>query len=424
MSRTWSRSSPQPKLNNTTTALPIPAKPISRDNGNNNNSNNNKCQECGCQCRSCLEENNKAGGNNGIDSLPPDDSTLHLHQEIEDLKGRLGEKEHQIVTMESQILVHANQYPHGEMAALRESLHSSADRYERLLENYRKLQKVNQGLEDKLLRIADKFEAEKISLTASVAELTSKLASAETQVVSLQAEAEQYKADCSLAIRSLQCRPASQFVSQRIESFPTDVQERVQAYLNYRKPAEANGKTSSNGAGKLIRVPVPTFPPTAVLYSLNKSDDDEQELWRSEGQQGNGSSADSSSSSFISAAIVAKILEEREKERAMLNGGGGGLHQDMSTQTGETAAMALKSSASAAEFYIDMDDQQHQHHQQQQQQTRSRTTRSPYNGSRSSGGSMMYHASANSFQSRPPSSSSSSSVRPRSTPMVNETIII
>ncbi len=88
----------------------------------------------------------------------------------------------------------------------------------RLLENYRKLQKVNQGLEDKLLRIADKFEAEKISLTASVAELTSKLASAETQVVSLQAEAEQYKADCSLAIRSLQCRPASQFVSQRIES--------------------------------------------------------------------------------------------------------------------------------------------------------------------------------------------------------------
>ncbi|KAH9401152.1 Golgi organization [Tyrophagus putrescentiae] len=376
MSRTWSRSSPQPKLNNTTTASPIPAKPISRDNGNNNNSNNNKCQqkmakqgnhfsmitlfstpprrsssfrratyrilprnveeekeveekeeeeeeECGCQCRSCLEENNKAGGgNNGIDSLPPDDSTLHLHQEIEDLKGRLGEKEHQIVTMESQILVHANQYPHGEMAALRESLHSSADRYERLLENYRKLQKVNQGLEDKLLRIADKFEAEKISLTASVAELTSKLASAETQVVSLQAEAEQYKADCSLAIRSLQCRPASQFVSQRIESFPTDVQERVQAYLNYRKPAEANGKTSSNGAGKLIRVPVPTFPPTAVLYSLNKSDDDEQELWRSEGQQGNGSSADSSSSSsFISAAIVAKILEEREKERAMLNGG-------------------------------------------------------------------------------------------------------
>ena len=314
----------------------------------------------------------------------------------------------------------------------------------RLLENYRKLQKVNQGLEDKLLRIADKFEAEKISLTASVAELTSKLASAETQVVSLQAEAEQYKADCSLAIRSLQCRPASQFVSQRIESvssissevlqfpteslqlfyfqFPTDVQERVQAYLNYRKPAEANGKTSSNGAGKLIRVPVPTFPPTAVLYSLNKSDDDEQELWRSEGQQGNGSSADSSSSSssFISAAIVAKILEEREKERAMLNGGG--LHQDMSTQTGETAATALKSSASAAEFYIDMDDQQHQHHQQQQQ-TRSRTTRSPYNGSRSSGGSMMF-ASANSFQSRPPSSSSSSSVRPRSTPMVNETIII
>lgn len=75
-------------------------------------------QECGCQCESCSVDLNNL-------------TDIHLHQEIEDLKGRLGEKEHQIVTMESQILVHANQYPHGEMAALRESLHSSADRYER-----------------------------------------------------------------------------------------------------------------------------------------------------------------------------------------------------------------------------------------------------------------------------------------------------
>lgn len=125
----------------------------------------------------------------------------------------------------------------------------------RLLENYRKLQKVNQGLEDKLLRIADKFEAEKISLTASVAELTSKLASAETQVVSLQAEAEQYKADCSLAIRSLQCRPASQFVSQRIESvssissevlqFPTESLQRGSIFSFQLTSKSASRRTST-----------------------------------------------------------------------------------------------------------------------------------------------------------------------------------
>ena len=73
-------------------------------------------QECGCNCDSCVDTNG-----------------VHLHQEIEDLKQRLNEKEHQIVTMESQIMMHANQYPHGEMQALRESLYSWQDKYERYI---------------------------------------------------------------------------------------------------------------------------------------------------------------------------------------------------------------------------------------------------------------------------------------------------
>lgn len=119
--------------------------------------------------------------------------------------------------MESQILLHANQYPHGEMQALRENLYTCQDKYERLLESYRKLQKVNQGLEDKLLRIADKFENEKITLTHTVADLTGKLTEAQSSITCLQQEAEQYKNDCNLAIRMLQCKP-SQFVSQKLES--------------------------------------------------------------------------------------------------------------------------------------------------------------------------------------------------------------
>ena len=71
-------------------------------------------QECGCHCESCVDINN-----------------IHLHQEIEDLKHRLSEKEHQIVTMESQILMHAKQYPNGEMQAMRDSLYFCQDKYER-----------------------------------------------------------------------------------------------------------------------------------------------------------------------------------------------------------------------------------------------------------------------------------------------------
>lgn len=85
------------------------------------------------------------------------------------------------------------------------------------MESYRKLQKVNQGLEDKLLRIADKFENEKIILTNSVNDLTGKLSNAESIAANLKTESEQYKNDCNLALRLLQCKP-SQFVSHKLDS--------------------------------------------------------------------------------------------------------------------------------------------------------------------------------------------------------------
>ena len=86
-----------------------------------------------------------------------------------------------------------------------------------LLESYRKLQKVNQGLEDKLLRIADKFENEKIALSQNVNDLSNKLTQAQASIVELQQETEKYKNDCNLAIRLLQCKP-SQFISQKLDS--------------------------------------------------------------------------------------------------------------------------------------------------------------------------------------------------------------
>lgn len=79
------------------------------------------------------------------------------------------------------------------------------------------MQKVNQGLEDKLLRIADNFENEKMSLTHNVVELTNKLTIAQTSLEGLQQETEKYKNDCNLAIRMLQCKP-SQFVSHKLDS--------------------------------------------------------------------------------------------------------------------------------------------------------------------------------------------------------------
>jgi len=174
-------------------------------------------QECGCRCDSCVNNN-----------------SIHLHREIEHLKRQLAEREYHIMSMESQIMLHARKFPNGEMNAMQESLQFWQEKYERygthlyhillnplttnrLLEGHRKLQKVNQGLEDKLLRIADKFETEKSALTRDVADLTNKLVDARVSIAELEEESDQYKNDCNIAVRLLQCKP-SNFVAHKFNT--------------------------------------------------------------------------------------------------------------------------------------------------------------------------------------------------------------
>lgn len=58
----------------------------------------------------------------------------------------------------------------------------------RLFEAHKRVQKVNQGLEDKLLRIVDKCETEKNSLHADITLLTKKLMEQQTNISKLHEE--------------------------------------------------------------------------------------------------------------------------------------------------------------------------------------------------------------------------------------------
>ncbi|OTF81585.1 hypothetical protein BLA29_012766, partial [Euroglyphus maynei] len=134
-------------------------------------------------------------------------NNIHLHKEIETLKERLKEREQQIVTMEGQILNEARQYPNGEMQSLRDNLYHWHDKYERLLENYRRLQKVNQSLEDKLLRCADRFETERLGLNENVERLRRELRETNENVSMITKQNEQYRNDYDLVIRIIQSSP-------------------------------------------------------------------------------------------------------------------------------------------------------------------------------------------------------------------------
>ncbi|CAH0390762.1 unnamed protein product [Bemisia tabaci] len=242
-----------------------------------------------------------------------DQSSLHLHVEIENLKQRLLEKENHIVNMETNFLKEAEKFPNGEHAALTEEVLMWQEKYSRLYEAHKRVQKVNQSLEDKLLKIVDKCETEKNALSTEIANLTRKLVDEQFSVSKLQEDNERYKTDLNLAIQLLHCKP-SNFVPQRLDALPSDIQAKVRSHLtpkSIRRFPDGNGNIQTKHEMKTIKVPIPTFPPTAMVYSLDKPTIDKESQCDDASGKPPQSPVD-----IVSAAIMAKVLEERERERA------------------------------------------------------------------------------------------------------------
>ncbi|CAK9800237.1 Brain-enriched guanylate kinase-associated protein [Anthophora plagiata] len=248
-----------------------------------------KCKECGCKCVSCNQNDQQHGD-------------MHLHVEIENLRQRLMERDNHIVTMETQFLNEADKFPNGELASMKEELLIWQEKYARLHEAHKRVQKVNQNLEDKLLRIVDKCETEKSAFTKDIATLSHRLADANYTIHHLTQDNEKYRNDVNLAIQLLQCKPAN-FVGQKYDSLPSEVQAKVRTYVAQKKRSNDVAPPDV----KSITVPISTFPPTAMVYNVTKpaveklSDDDTDES--------------KPPVDIVSAAIMAKVLEDREKER-------------------------------------------------------------------------------------------------------------
>lgn len=94
------------------------------------------------------------------------------------MRQHLLERDNHIVTMETQFLNEADKFPNGELASMKEELLIWQEKYSRLHEAHKRVQKVNQNLEDKLLRIVDKCETEKGAFTKDIATLSHRLADA------------------------------------------------------------------------------------------------------------------------------------------------------------------------------------------------------------------------------------------------------
>ena len=205
--------------------------------------------------------------------------SFSLHKEIMDLKAQLSEKESELLRVESSVLPCS-----GPESTTSNSSASEAEewqaKYERLVDAHKKLQRTNICLEEKLLKVVDKFESDKNHITRDLATQTQKVVEAKLTIQQLHKQNTQLKSDLNVALNILQMKPNS-FISQRMESLPDDLQCRVRQYASEKHEDRRNFK---NG-GQKITIAVPNGAISA------------------------------NSDEAVSAAILAKVLEERENER-------------------------------------------------------------------------------------------------------------
>jgi len=208
--------------------------------------------------------------------------SFSLHKDILDLKAKLSEKESELLRMEcSSIPPATSSLPPGsgpESTTSTGSVTSEAEewqaKYERLVDAHKRLQRNNICLEEKLLKIVDKFESDKNVISRELATQTQKVVEAKLTIQQLHKLNTQLKSDLQVALNLLQTKPSS-FVPQRLDTLPEDLQARVRQ-VGSEKGALKNG-------GHRITIAMPS-----------------------------GSQAGDEA---VSAAILARVLEEREKER-------------------------------------------------------------------------------------------------------------
>lgn len=255
------------------------------------------CKGCGCSCDSC---------GSGATS-----SYLDLHQQIAELQQQLSKNRSHIGSLEHQLL-DARSTTDFELSRTRDELARLRERYERLLESHKKMQKINHDLEDKLLRQVGHSESEKVSLHQELSSMVGRLVEARSLVTQLDQDNKKYRQDCNIAVQLLQCKP-SNFVSHRLNSFPSDLQERLRQMMpKDQLLAAENASLNPPEENRIVRIPIATFPPTAMVYSL------QEKPRQSDIEKGGAKTeTESANSGLISTSLIAKALNQHKPPRVV-----------------------------------------------------------------------------------------------------------
>ncbi|GFO27474.1 tight junction-associated protein 1 [Plakobranchus ocellatus] len=260
------------------------------------------CKTCGCQCSSCGSES---------------PTYFDLHQQIAELHSQLQRSGAHITSIEHE-LMDSKQAMDLELIKTKEDLSRLRERYDRLLESHKRMQKINHDLEDKLLTLVNQFEVDKLALQKELSTMMNKLVDARILINELDEESEKYRMDCNMAVQLLQCKP-SNFVAHKLNTLPLDLQERVRQHMSRDQLLAAESAIQENHSGdsnsrKLIRVPIATFPPTAMVFSLNQNSNKQSNLPTTQQQLHHSQSLDTDiHKGYVPMSIIARVLSQKRK---------------------------------------------------------------------------------------------------------------
>lgn len=209
------------------------------------------CKQCGCPCNRCINNN-----------------SLDLHHEIEELQAKVRDCNNRMGIMEREY-TESREYSDSEIAKLQDELIKIRDRYDRIFESHKKMQRVNHDLEDNILKLVTKYENEKKSLQKDVINLNNQVLDSKIAICDLEEENARFRNDCNVAVQLLQCKP-SNFVSHKLDSLPIDIQDRLKVHLSQQQLLDFEKEDKClEQESRMIKVPMSTFPPTAMFYSVN-----------------------------------------------------------------------------------------------------------------------------------------------------------
>lgn len=197
-----------------------------------------------------------------------------LRDQIDDLKGQLNVYKLQLKNSEFTATKRKEEYEL-QISKLRDENRVLKDKFEKISDGQRRLENQNSTLEDRLLKIVEKYEAEQKGLFEELTIAHSKLVEMKLTVAELEEQKEQYRNDCNVAVNLLQCKPGD-FINHSYNSLPINLKDRLKSILteeelrNLSDQGEIDSlEYEKKNANSLFKLPI--FQPSAaaaMMYNM------------------------------------------------------------------------------------------------------------------------------------------------------------